>query len=296
MNPPPHSIVTLDFDPNIVELPLDSILPIREITRLDHSFGKYKSILASIKAIGLVEPLIVSPNRVGRNARPLLDGHMRLKALKELGHTSAPCLISRLEDAFTYNDKVSRISIIQEHRMITKAIACGISEEEIARALNVDIKRITQGKSLLTSLHPEAVQILKDKPISDRALHVFKRVRALRQIDMANLMVAQNNYALSYAQALLVGTPPDQLVKPKKNRKVKGLSAKEISRIQKEAGTVTKRFGILKEKYGDNTLQLTAIRRYVRRLLENTKIKRFLEQRHPDLHEELAELATMDSL
>jgi hypothetical protein len=74
--------------------------------------------------------------------------------------------------------------------MIMKALDCGVTEEQIAQALDIDVKRIVLGKTLLEGLHPEAIQILKDKPITERALHVLKQVKALRQIDMAQLMVA----------------------------------------------------------------------------------------------------------
>jgi hypothetical protein len=37
----------------------------------------------------------------------LLDGHMRLKALIELGRTEVFCLVANDDDAFTYNDKVT---------------------------------------------------------------------------------------------------------------------------------------------------------------------------------------------
>lgn len=296
MNKHPNSKVTIGFERNIVEIPLNAILPIREVKGYDHSFGKYKAIVASIQTIGIVEPLIVYPNKDAKGTWLLLDGHMRLRALKELHHQMAPCLVSRQDDAYTYNEKVNRISIIQEHRMITKALAGGVTEEEIAKALNIDVKKVTKGKGLLTGLHPEVIQILKDKPISDRALRVFKRVRAYRQIEMANLMVDASNYAFSYAQALLTGTPQDQLAESSKAKNVKGLSAEEIARIEKESESVSREFRIFNEAHGENTLHLTGIRRYVRKLVENTKIKRFLEHRHPELYEELNELATLDSL
>ena len=296
MSSSPHSKITIGFEDKVVKLPLDSILPIRQIKGHDYGFGKYKAIIASIQAIGIVEPLVVYPNKGVKNTWLLLDGHMRLHALKELHHHAAPCLVSCQDDAYTYNDKINRISIIQEHRMITKALASGVTEEEIAKALSIDVTKIVKGKGLLAGLHAETIQILKDKPISERALKILKRVCAYRQIEMANLMVDANNYTFSYAHALLTGTPQDQLAKPAKARKIKGLSAEEMSRIQKESENVSHEFRMFKEAYGENTLQLTTIRRYVRKLIENLKIKRFLEQRHPELYEELSELAALDSL
>jgi hypothetical protein len=44
------------------------------------------------------------------------------------------------------------------------------------------------------------------------------------------------------------------------------------------------------------SLHLGAAQRYVRRVLENTKVKRFLQQRHPEIMEELADLVALESL
>ena len=65
----------------------------------------------------------------------LLDGHIRLAALKELKKNEAPCLISKDDEAFTYNHKVNRVSPIYEHLMIMKAIKNGVAEQDICRSI-----------------------------------------------------------------------------------------------------------------------------------------------------------------
>jgi ParB-like chromosome segregation protein Spo0J len=72
----------------------------------------------------------------------LVDGHLRHAALSDLGDSEAPCLIAGDDEAFTYNKRGNRLATIQEHYMIVKAIERGVSEEKLAKALNVDIKRI----------------------------------------------------------------------------------------------------------------------------------------------------------
>ncbi|MDP1580989.1 MAG: plasmid partitioning protein RepB C-terminal domain-containing protein, partial [Candidatus Didemnitutus sp.] len=226
----------------------------------------------------------------------LLDGHLRLKALQELERPTAPCLVSTDDDAFTYNDKVNRLSLIQEHRMIMKALEGGVSEKQIAEALDLDVRKIIQGKNLLEGLHPEVVQILKDKPITERALRILKQVKALRQIEMSQLMVSGNNYTFAYARALLVGTARDQLAKPEEPKRVKGLSAEEIARMEREMESLERDFRVFQDQFGQNTLHLGAAQRYLRRLLDNTKVKRFLQQRHPEILEELNDIAALESL
>ena len=46
--------------------------------------AKYKCIEASIKELGVIEPLVVFPQANSQGAFILLDGHIRLAILKEL--------------------------------------------------------------------------------------------------------------------------------------------------------------------------------------------------------------------
>ena len=54
--------------------------------------------------------------------------------------------------------------------MILKAIERGVSEERIAKALNVDVESIRRKRRLLDGICTEAAEILKDKHI---AIHAF---------------------------------------------------------------------------------------------------------------------------
>ena len=288
--------VRIGFERKAVVLPLKQILPIRQVQPNEKCFGKYRSMVASIREIGLVEPLTVFPNRGSSGSYLLLDGHLRLKALLELGKAEALCLIATEDDAFTYNARVNRIALIQEHKMIMKAIDGGAAESDIAKALDVDVAQIIRAKNLLEGIHPEAVQILKDKPITEQVLRVMKRVKMLRQIEMAQLMVSGNNYTHSYARALLIGTLAEHLVNPAQSKKVPGQTEEDVVRMEKEMEVLEREFKGVQDDYGANTLHLGAVQRYVRRLLENPKVRRFLLQRYAELLEEFQELAALETL
>ena len=53
----------ISFDLKKISLPLDVILPVRKIKNPDKTIRRYQTILASIKEIGLVEPLMVFPHK-----------------------------------------------------------------------------------------------------------------------------------------------------------------------------------------------------------------------------------------
>lgn len=287
-----HAAFNLDG----VELPLSSIHPIRQVKPTDHAWGKYRSMLASIREVGVIEPLIVHPQKGTRGSYVLLDGHMRLKALGELGRTEVFCLVANDDDAFTYNDKVNRLSLIQEHAMILRAVDHGVTPEQIAKALDLDVSKIKASLNLLDGIHADAVELLKDKPITASALRFFRKAKPTRQIDMAQLMVSSGNYTRAYAEALIIGTPPDQLLHGSKAKKDHGLSEEEIARMQKEMETLERDYRLLQDNFGENSLHLNATQRYVKRLLENTKVKRFIGNRYPEILEEFQELTALETL
>jgi hypothetical protein len=119
------SEVKIGFEMRKVHLLLENILPVRQIKDPQKTAARYKTILVSLKEVGLVEPLVVHPQKDVPEKFLLLNGHLRYFALKELGEKSADCIISNDDECYTYNSRVSRLAAIQEHRMITKAVNNG---------------------------------------------------------------------------------------------------------------------------------------------------------------------------
>lgn len=278
-----------------IVLPLASLDPIRQVKPTDHAFGKYRSIIASVREVGIIEPLIVHPQRGTKDRYCVLDGHLRLKALQELGHTEVFCLIATEDDAFTYNHRVNRLTLIQEHSMIMRAVNNGVTAEQIAKALDMEVSKIRSNFTLLDGIHPDAIDAMKTKPVTAAALRLFRKVKAVRQIDMAQLMVSANNFTGAYAEALVIGTPADQLAQ-RREKSVRGITPEEIARMEKEMEVVERDYRYHQEQFGENSLHLNASQRYVKRLLENTRVKRFLGNRYPEILDEFQDLVALESL
>ncbi len=120
----------LGFEMKTKELPLEAILPIRKI-KSPHNVRRYQAIVKSIREVGMVEPLVVHRQKDKSGTFLLLDGHLRLFALKQLGETVAECIISNDDECFTYNARINRLPPIQCHKMIVKAIRNGVNPERI---------------------------------------------------------------------------------------------------------------------------------------------------------------------
>jgi hypothetical protein len=155
--------VRLSCESDVLMIPLAKILPMRKLEDGARKSVKYKCIQASVKELGLIEPLVVYPQPDVPGHYMLLDGHIRWAILQEFKQLTAKCLIAKDDEGFTYNHKVSRLSAIQEHFMIMRAIKNGVSESRIARSLDVDVGTIRQKRELLEGICPEAVQLLKDR-------------------------------------------------------------------------------------------------------------------------------------
>ena len=288
--------VKVGFEMRKIRLSLTAILPVRQIKDPQKNIRRYRTILASIKEVGLVEPLMVYPQKDGAGTYLLLDGHLRYFALKELGETEADCIIANDDESFTYNARVSRLAPIQEHKMIVKAVQNGVRPERIAAALDLPVRNVRASMTLLDGIHEEAADLLKDKVISPKAIRLLKKVTSVRQIEITELMVSTNNFTAGYAEALTLGTPKDQLTNPGEPKRKQGLSPEEIGRMEQEMEALEHDLKAVEESYGENMLNLTLARGYIKKLMDNAKVVRFLNANHSDILSEFEAIAAAESL
>src|SRR5690349_10477606 len=109
------SYVQMGFEADGVRLNISDITPLRLVADAVRLTPKYRQIVTSIREVGVIEPPIVSRDKGDTGRYLLLDGHLRIEALRELGEAEVVCLVSTDDEAFTYNKRVNRIAIIQEH-------------------------------------------------------------------------------------------------------------------------------------------------------------------------------------
>lgn len=89
------------FEMRKIELALEVLMPVRKI-KDHHNLKRYQAIVKSIREVGMIEPLMVYPQKDRTNTYLLVDGHLRLLALKQLGKATAECLIAKDDECFTY--------------------------------------------------------------------------------------------------------------------------------------------------------------------------------------------------
>ncbi len=287
--------VRIAFEREIHIIALNDILPLRQIPLGVRETSKYKRIAASVAQLGLIEPLSVARQK-GSSQFLLLDGHVRYSALREHGLSKARCIIADDDESFTYNRRVNRLATVQEHYMIVRALERGVSEEKLARALNVDIKVIQNRRNLLTGIAPEVAELLKDKPIGHQAFQKLRKMKPIRQLEVAEIMLSSNNYTSNYAKALLATTKAADLIKPDELKKATGLTTEQMARLEREMASVSADYKELEASYGDDMLLLVIAAGYLERLLSKPEIERFLSNRHSEFLDQFRAVIAASSL
>lgn len=285
----------LGFVPEPLSLPLSSILPSRKRPDGLLTSRKFKQIFASIQAVGLIEPLSVGkPDRDKQYI--LLDGHSRLTALTQLGFDTAPCLVALDDESYTYNNRVNRLSSIQEHVMIRRAVERGVTPERLAKALDVDISHILKKLNLLDGICPEAAELLRDQVFSANLGAVLRKLKPTRQVECVELMVSANNFTVAYAQALVAATPSNMIVGETKTRRMTGVSADQMAKMEREMGNLQEQFKLAEQSYGQDVLNLVLARGYLAKLMANDSVLRHLKRHHPDVLSEFDAIVSMAAL
>ncbi|WP_035061267.1 plasmid partitioning protein RepB C-terminal domain-containing protein [Andreprevotia chitinilytica] len=289
--------VQLAFNKQTILLPLDRILPTRLVGKSAAQTTKFQVILSSIRELGIIEPLAVHPENPKEPERTpyiLLDGHLRLEALKQLGCTEAICLVATDDEGFTYNRQVNRVSAIQEHRMILAAINKGVSASRIAQVLNVNVDRIRERQHLLDGIAPEVVDLLKDKMVGNKVFSCLRKMKPIRQIEAAEMMISANRFTGPYAEMVLVATRPELLADPKKNKPNGEITPEDIARMEREMEKLHQDYLAVEDSIGDTMLTLVIAKGYISRLLRNSAITDYLDRHHRDLIEGLS--AVMEAI
>jgi hypothetical protein len=283
------SAIKAAFDNQIVVLPLNIIVPQRDATKRYRYAEFYKQLAASLKHVGLIEPLVVYPR--GPADYLLLDGHVRFVILKSMGVTEAKCLLSTDDEAYTYNRHVNHIPPIAQHLMLLEALKTGLTEERIAAALNISVEAIRTKRDMLNGICPEAVQILMNKQVSPKVFLILRKMKPVRQIEAAEHMVAGGTYTVPFAQALYAVTKPEMLEShAASSKKLQATSTAARSMLEEENENILRDLKSVEESYGTDVLTLTVACSYLDRLLKNPKIERYMARNHADILETLQTL------
>ena len=164
----------------ILNVPIEDIIPNRFQPRLNFDENGLKELSASIKEHGIIQPLVL--RRLG-DKYEIIAGERRYKAAKMAGLTGVPAIISKLDDrrsaevAIVENVQRRDLSSIEEAKSYKALLDKGyLTQEELAKKMGLSQSAISN-KLRLLALSESVQNALMDGKISER------HARSLLQIN-----------------------------------------------------------------------------------------------------------------
>ena len=281
VNVPTETSLKLAFEPETVVLALGILKIDRPLIPAVFGSRKFLQIVASIAAIGLVEPLVVIRDK-DKDFR-VLDGRLRVEAMRRLQIGEALCLVATDDETYTYNKHINKLTAAQDSRMIARAIERGVPRERIAAVLGIDTETVRRRSTLMNGICPEAAELLASKICPGTTFAALRRMTTMRQLEAAELMCGQGNFGSTFARAILAASTPEQVVMKRRSpQQTNGELAAQLARMEKELGKLQIRAGGMEETYGLEHLHLAVTSSYIANLMRNVSIATWLRARYPD--------------
>jgi ParB-like chromosome segregation protein Spo0J len=257
-----------------IDIPIIKLRPLRDRTVTKHA---YQRILASVKAIGLIEPLVVYPDG---DDFVILDGVQRYRVLLELGVEIVPCVLGKQREAFTGNRMVNRVSPVQEHRMIEKSLE-ELDEQTIADTLGLVTIGHRIKKTLLKQLHPDARTALDEGKINQACAKELTYVKPRRQTEILSAMEGYKDYSVAFARALILKTPAGQRESRGRKRGPWDRTAQRKNDLMKKLAEAEQKHDFYSRLYKQYTVDLLRLAIFARSLLTNSRVRAYLDKHYP---------------
>ena len=177
--------------------------------------------------------------------------------------------------------------------MLMRALERGVSEEKLAKALNVDVRR---RRTMLEGIASEVVEMLKERIVSPVTFEALRKMKPARQVEAAELMCSVGNFSSSYAKAILAATRQSDMAKPDRPKKVGGMTAEQMARMEREMAALQQEFKAVHASYGDDVLVLVIAVGYLSKLVGNRRIEKYLSVRHDDILKQFRTIIAAASL
>jgi ParB-like chromosome segregation protein Spo0J len=277
------TVVRSAFRPEVVRIGVQDLVLSKEISARGRKHPKYRQIAASLASVGMIEPLVVFP---ADGKYRVLDGNKRLDIYMQRKAEHVDCIVATADEAYNYNRRVNYLSTIGEHQMILRALRHNTAET-IAQALDVNVATIQRKRNLLDGICSEAIELLKARRVSPKAFPVLRKMKPVRQLAAAQMMVASNKYSEKLALALLAGTSDEMLLNPQRSTRSKTLTNDQRARLVAETDSLLQNTKAVETSYGEDALTLSVCCRYLQRLLNNKTVSSYLQAKHGSVLAEL---------
>jgi len=261
-----------------IDIPIEKLTPYRERQINFDKSRCFKKIEATIKSIGLIEPLAVFQENEGYT---ILDGYLRYVACKRLSVKTMPCIIHECKEAYTYNFEVNRLSAFQEMKMLRKAVKA-VNEKTIAEVFGMKTIHHRLSPTLLENLDKKIIKLFKNEEISLGVVKELAFVKPERQLEIIKQIKLKNDYRRSFVRTLILKTPRE-LRNPKKEMRKQWTKdserKKELIDKLREAEEHHDFYTKLYRQYSNDLVKMIC---FLRKVITNSNIETYVRKNQPE--------------
>lgn len=165
------------------------------------------------------------------------------------------------------------------------------SKLETATAQHAGISPACAGRQPVSGICPEVLSFLQDCFVKVKIFGLLRHVLPARQMEIARLMVGMERVTFTYVKLLVALSPQAMLVEGFDPSKVANLTEDQYRAMEPVISTLSAAFLSALERRGSANLELFAARAYFNRLMDNSRVVRYLAHNFPNHFEEFHEFA-----
>lgn len=208
---------------DIVQLPLERIEPNPFQPRKTFHDAGLHELAASIQEFGIIQPLVI---RATERGYELIAGERRLRASRQAGLTTVPCVIRPASDkemaelALIENLQREDLHFFEESAGYEKLLTLfELTQEELARRVGKNQSTIAN-KLRLLKLAPEIREFICQEGLTERHARALLKVEDLDLQGEILRHIAESKLNVKDAEAYIESrlTPPNETVKPVKRK------------------------------------------------------------------------------
>ena len=123
-------------------------------------------------------------------------------------------------------------------------------------------RRYARKRDLLNGICPEAIELLKTRRVSATGFSTLRKMKPVRQIKCAELMISANSYTFAFAKAFLSVTPDDLLTKAPATKRLAVVPNPTKTLMEQEANALVEDLKNAEDSYAADMLDLATGCRY----------------------------------
>ncbi|PPE73285.1 chromosome partitioning protein ParB [Solimonas fluminis] len=195
------------------ELPLERLGPGKHQPRRQFDEEALNALADSIRAQGVVQPIVVRP--AGADRYEIIAGERRWRAAKLAGLKQIPAVVRALDErgamavALVENIQRSDLNALEEAEALHKLIEeCGLTHEACAEAVGKSRAAVSNLLRLM-ELNADVQDLVRERRLSFGHAKVLLGVQGARQSSLAK-MVADQHLSVRQTEALVQAQPQAQ--------------------------------------------------------------------------------------